>query len=112
MSEEKAKILKIDDVLELNLRIPDYQRPYKWTIKHVQQLLDDLLTHFRNQEQVYRIGTVVIHKDGKNFDIVDGQQRLITLSLLLYYLNNKKKLKEKSLLDETITHTHSKNNII
>ena len=112
MSEEKAKILKIDDVLELNLRIPDYQRPYKWTIKHVQQLLDDLLTHFRNQEQVYRIGTVVIHKDGKNFDIVDGQQRLITLSLLLYYLNNKKKLKEKTLLDETITHTHSKNNII
>jgi len=104
---------KVGELLkEGNLRIPSYQRPYKWTIKHVQQLLDDLLTHFRNQEQVYRIGTVVIHKDGKNFDIVDGQQRLITLSLLLYYLNNKKKLKEKSLLDETITHTHSKNNII
>ena len=122
MSEEKAKILKIDDVFKLNLSIPDYQRPYKWTIKHVQQLIDDLLTHFRNQQQVYRIGTVVIHKYNEEnketqkieekLDIVDGQQRLITLSLLLYYLNNKKKLKEKSLLDETITHTHSKNNII
>lgn len=107
MSEEKAKILKIDDVLELNLRIPDYQRPYKWTIKHVQQLLDDLLTHFRNQEQVYRIGTVVIHKDGKNFDIVDGQQRLITLSLLLHSLGS-----EKNLLNQPLTHSISKNNVI
>ena len=107
MSEEKAKILKIDDVLELNLRIPDYQRPYKWTIKHVQQLLDDLLTHFRNQEQVYRIGTVVIHKDGKNFDIVDGQQRLITLSSLLHSLGS-----EKNLLNQPLTHSISKNNVI
>ena len=120
--EEKAKVLKIKEILGVNLSIPSYQRPYKWTIKHVQQLIDDLLTHFRNQQQVYRIGTVVIHKYNEEnketqkieekLDIVDGQQRLITLSLLLYYLNNKKKLKEKSLLDETITHTHSKNNII
>lgn len=107
MSEEKAKILKIDDVLELNLRIPDYQRPYKWTIKHVQQLLDDLLTHFRNQEQVYRIGTVVIHKDGKYFDIVDGQQRLITLSLLLHSLSS-----GNNLLNQPLTHSISKNNVI
>lgn len=107
MSEEKAKILKIDDVLKLNLRIPDYQRPYKWTIKHVQQLLDDLLTHFRNQEQVYRIGTVVIHKDGKYFDIVDGQQRLITLSLLLHSLGS-----GNNLLNQPLTHSISKNNVI
>lgn len=107
MSEEKAKILKIDDVLKLNLRIPDYQRPYKWTIKHVQQLLDDLLTHFRNQEQVYRIGTVVIHKDGKYFDIVDGQQRLITISLLLHSLGS-----ENNLLNQPLTHSISKNNVI
>ena len=111
MSEEKAKILKIDDVLELNLRIPDYQRPYKWTIKHVQQLLDDLLTHFRNQQQVYRIGTVVIHKynekDEVKLDIVDGQQRLITLSLLLHSLGS-----EKNLLNQPLTHSISKNNVI
>ena len=111
MSEEKAKILKIDDVLKLNLRIPDYQRPYKWTIKHVQQLLDDLLTHFRNQEQVYRIGTVVIHKynekDEVKLDIVDGQQRLITLSLLLHSLGS-----EKNLLNQPLTHSISKNNVI
>ncbi len=39
MSEEKAKILKIKAVFDLKLSIPDYQRPYKWTVKNVQQLL-------------------------------------------------------------------------
>lgn len=112
MSEEKAKILKIDDVFKLNLSIPDYQRPYKWTVKNVQQLIEDLLTHFHHQKQVYRIGTVVIHKNGEIFDIVDGQQRLITLSLLLYYLNNEKEFTDKSLLDESVAHTLSKSNII
>ncbi|HHE9002765.1 TPA: DUF262 domain-containing protein, partial [Haemophilus influenzae] len=95
--EEKAKVVKLKEILGKDLSIPGYQRPYKWTIKHVQQLLDDLLTHFRNQEQVYRIGTVVIHKDGKNFDIVDGQQRLITLSLLLHSLGDKNNLLEQHL---------------
>ena len=117
MSEEKAKILKIKDVFDLKLSIPDYQRPYKWTIKHVQQLLDDLLTHFRNQQQVYRIGTVVIHKYNEEnketkkieekLDIVDGQQRLITLSLLLHSLG-----RENNLLNQPLTHSISKNNVI
>jgi hypothetical protein len=121
VKEEKAKVMKLKEILGKDLSIPGYQRPYKWTIKHVQQLLDDLLTHFRNQQQVYRIGTVVIHKynkeNDKKLDIVDGQQRLITLSLLLYYLNNRNSSNNPSklniyLLDESITHTVSKNNII
>ena len=35
MSIEKAEIPKIDDIFKLNLSIPNYQRPYKWTIKNV-----------------------------------------------------------------------------
>ena len=46
MSIEKAEILKIDDIFKLNLSIPNYQRPFKWTIKNVQQLIDDLLQNF------------------------------------------------------------------
>ena len=106
--EEKAKVMKLKEILGKDLSIPGYQRPYKWTIKHVQQLIDDLLTHFRNQKQVYRIGTVVIHKDNEEkLYIVDGQQRLITLSLLLYSLGS-----EKRLLKQSLTHSISKNNII
>ncbi len=57
--------------------IPEYQRPYKWTAKNVNQLISDLIT-FRNKKQ-YRLGTLVLHKN----EIVDGQQRIVTLVLLI-----------------------------
>lgn len=59
------------------LEIPVYQRPYKWTAKNVNQLISDLIT-FRNKRQ-YRLGTLVLHKN----EIVDGQQRIVTLVLLI-----------------------------
>ncbi|HHE8839495.1 TPA: DUF262 domain-containing protein, partial [Haemophilus influenzae] len=107
MSEEKAKILKIKDVFDLKLSIPDYQRPYKWTVKNVQQLIDDLLTHFRDSK-VYRIGTIVLYKNGGKYEIVDGQQRLTTLSLVLHKLGRKDIL----FLKEELSHSISKFNII
>ena len=107
MSEGKAKILKIDDVFKLNLSIPDYQRPYKWTVKNVQQLIDDLLTHFRDSK-VYRIGTIVLYKNDDKSEIVDGQQRLTTLSLVLHKLGRKDIL----FLQEKLSHSISKFNII
>ena len=73
MSIEKAEILKIDDIFKLNLSIPNYQRPYKWTIKNVQQLIDDLLQNFREGEKIYRIGTIVLNKGKGRSEIVDGQ---------------------------------------
>ncbi|WNS82775.1 DUF262 domain-containing protein [Neisseria sp. DTU_2021_1001991_1_SI_NGA_ILE_055] len=109
MSIGKAEILKIDDIFKLNLSIPNYQRPYKWTIKNVQQLIDDLLQNFREGKKIYRIGTIVLNKDkdcSKISEIVDGQQRLITLSLLLHKLG-----KDVSLLKEKPNHSISKNNI-
>lgn len=57
--------------------IPSYQRPYKWTAKNVNQLITDLLS-FKNKNH-YRLGTLVLH----NNEIVDGQQRIVTLVLLI-----------------------------
>ena len=107
MSDEKAKILKIEDVFDLKLSIPDYQRPYKWTVKNVQQLIDDLLTHFRDSK-VYRIGTIVLYKNDGKSEIVDGQQRLTTLSLLLHKLGRNDIL----FLQEKLSHSISKFNIL
>ncbi len=88
-------IINIKDLLEIpNLKIPDYQRPYKWKIKNVNQLIDDILFH--KDKQGYRLGTLVLHKDDKNnFNIVDGQQRVITIFLLAYCLSNRNKLNMK-----------------
>ena len=87
-------LFKVADLLALELRIPAYQRPYKWQAKHVNQLLDDIFHHIHTGKKgPYRIGSVVLHRVSNqrehHFDIVDGQQRLITLTLLAYALEEK-----------------------
>ncbi len=77
-----------------------YQREFKWETKHVTELIEDFSvefldnyedSHSRNKVGEYGhyfLGSVIINnKDNKSF-IVDGQQRLTTLTLLLIYLNN------------------------
>lgn len=59
--------------------IPQYQRPYKWTGKNINQLFSDIATH--KDKSSYRLGTIVFHQDGEKKNIVDGQQRTITLLL-------------------------------
>lgn len=67
----------------VKLLIPEYQRPYKWTAKNVNQLLDDIIFAKNENKEIYRVGTLILHKDEKGFNIVDGQQRVTTFSLLL-----------------------------
>ena len=90
----KNKISQLRDgsTLEnVQLKIPNYQRPYKWTARNAIQLLDDIIEARNNNKEVYRVGTLILHreqetKDNEVFNIVDGQQRSITFSLLLYAL--------------------------
>ena len=69
------------------LKIPEYQRPYKWTAKNANQLLDDIIEAMNANKEVYRVGTLILHKDKGEYYIVDGQQRTITFSLLLKALD-------------------------
>ena len=87
---------KVGELLkEEGLRIPSYQRPYKWNRKHIRNLFYDLRDAMGKKE--YQIGSVILHKndgyldivDGKRYlDIVDGQQRLISISLFLHLLDD------------------------
>ncbi len=70
--------------------VPPYQRPYAWTTEHAGELLDDLLSYLGTSEEAveelnpYFLGSVVLIKgDRPEAQIVDGQQRLITLTILL-----------------------------
>lgn len=81
----KVEIIKVDKLLaKNNLQIPEYQRAYKWSIKNVNQLIDDIL-YFQNKKS-YRFGTIVLHQEEKEektiLNIVDGQQRTTTLFLV------------------------------
>ncbi len=100
MDQSIPKIIKVKDLLTNDrLRIPSYQRPYKWTMKNVNQLIDDILIHKEKSE--YRLGTLVVHKNNNFLDIVDGQQRTITLTLIAYAITQKKNktIEEKKALN-------------
>ena len=75
----------------ISLTVPEYQRPYKWTARNAIQLLDDVIEARNSNKEVYRVGTLILHKDTdqdghQRYNIVDGQQRTITFALLLYAL--------------------------
>lgn len=81
----EAKESKIIDILTENKRfiIPSYQRPYSWDGENTKQLIDDIYQSFCQKEKEYFIGTLIcIHKGDYVYEIVDGQQRLTTLSLI------------------------------
>ena len=78
---------KVGELLkEGNLRIPSYQRPYKWNRKHIRNLFYDLRDAMGKKE--YQIGSVILHENDGHLDIVDGQQRLISISLFLHLLDD------------------------
>ena len=63
--------------------IPLYQRDYAWGRKEIYQLLSDLS---QADGQTYYLGTLVVMQRGERLEVVDGQQRLTTLTLLYKYL--------------------------
>lgn len=72
---------------EFVYNIPSYQRPYSWTTDEAGILFDDLYDFYisENSEENYFLGSIVLIKkdDIPSSDVIDGQQRLTTLTILL-----------------------------
>ena len=93
----------IAEMLSNKYSVDYFQREYKWGRKQVEELLEDLKAKFNDYfslgqtlEEVeeygyYYLGSVILSKEGGKFSIIDGQQRLTTLTLLLIYLYNAQK---------------------
>ncbi len=110
MNEARQEIKKLSELLKIvNLTIPPYQRPYKWTEKNVIQLLGDIFEFVNVRNKEYRIGNIILHNDGKGNNVVDGQQRLTTISILLKQLDAGF---NGLMLNEKYKHSISKNNIV
>ncbi|BAT52573.1 hypothetical protein NOS3756_15130 [Nostoc sp. NIES-3756] len=87
----EAKESKIIDILTENKKyiVPSYQRPYSWDKSNTEQLIDDIYNSFCQDNEEYFIGTLIcIHKGNYTYEIVDGQQRLTTLSLIFAKMKN------------------------
>ncbi|MDO5701259.1 MAG: DUF262 domain-containing protein [Bowdeniella nasicola] len=71
--------------------IPEYQRPYAWGVEESLQLLSDLLGALdRDTDEPYFLGSIVLVKspDAARSEVIDGQQRITTLTLLLSLLRD------------------------
>lgn len=82
---------------DFNFRIPLYQRPYSWTTEQASELLDDIVEFIGSDTSIrvddlspYFLGSIVLIKEDGNPDaeVVDGQQRLTTLTILLAALRS------------------------
>ena len=82
--------------------IPDYQRPYVWKKEHCQALFSDII----DNEAGYFIGAIIIWGQNKPFqqyptyEVVDGQQRLTTLSIFLAAIYEAINIRKKQLKEE------------
>ncbi|MBP7666536.1 MAG: DUF262 domain-containing protein [Burkholderiaceae bacterium] len=77
-----AKIFSSD----FDYSIPSYQRPYAWTEVQAGELFSDLVDFFtKEKDDTYFLGSIVLIKEeGKPpGEVIDGQQRLTTLTILL-----------------------------
>lgn len=80
--------------------IPNYQRDYAWKDKNFKDLWEDLeeAIEYNKKGQGHFIGTMVVAKNEDNkklYDIIDGQQRTITIFMLLHVLANEQNEKDK-----------------
>ena len=76
---------------DFEYHIPGYQRPYAWTEEETGILFDDLYEFFQTEAvDNYFLGSIVLIKDENKpyADVIDGQQRLTTLSILFSVMSN------------------------
>lgn len=75
------------------LVVPAYQRPFCWTDKQIEVLVQDLITHFarysKDKTCRYSLGTVVCHQR-EALEVLDGQQRLTSIDIILVILDQRK----------------------
>lgn len=94
----------VKDLLQSqSFSIDEYQREYKWEPENIEELLSDLRDKFFNSYQPghdtkkvndyedYFLGSIIVSKRGGKSYLVDGQQRVTSLTLLLIYLYHKAK---------------------
>ena len=88
--EVSVRIMSLSEIMELNMTLPDYQREYCWEDKNIIDLWHNLKKI--QDGKPFHLGTIILHDYKNKYDIIDGQQRLITLSIILLALGYKQYL--------------------
>jgi len=111
MKAYETKVEKFLSSTKTQFVIPVYQRNYDWDVEHCKRLLDDIIEVGSNEKQTsHFIGSIVyVHDDTYTTSriaeliVIDGQQRLTTITIIyltIYWLA--KKLNKESLVNEIV----------
>lgn len=91
---------------DFDYEIPSYQRPYAWTEEEAGDLFDDLHDFFADEpdDEQYFLGSIVLVKeeDKPHAEVIDGQQRLTTLTILLAAMASKLDIDNKAMFSKYI----------
>lgn len=118
MKANEKGLLRFLEGADKQFIIPIYQRNYDWKKEHCEQLFNDLLDICKNNFRNHFLGSIVSiyydDGDGQEYLVIDGQQRLTTISLLLlaiYNLLDSKKIstefKKEQLKEEYLVNKYS-----
>lgn len=83
----RGENIQVQDQAEIQgkLIIPEYQRPYIWNVEQLDQLIADIQEHQKGaKESAYYLGSIILHAKKTELNIIDGQQRLTSLTLFGY----------------------------
>lgn len=75
------KTMSLKDLFDLKLTIPDYQRIYCWNDNNIKTIWNNLKEMPEGLD--YHLGAIILQCQDDGYDIIDGQQRLVTLTLIL-----------------------------
>ncbi len=85
-------IVNLTDIQRFSFTIPTYQRPYVWGDEQIEKLLGDFYKSYQhNKDEDYYIGTILTKENGKEAELIDGQQRFTTLWLTAFVFSRKNK---------------------
>lgn len=94
MENNRLELKTINDLRDFLFYVPKYQRGYRWSFNEIIDLLNDINEfnpkQIKNTEKKtwYCLQPIVIKKIGDSkYEVIDGQQRLTSIYLILYYLN-------------------------
>lgn len=82
MDAHKSKLVSLFSGDEVKYVIPVYQRNYDWSTKQCRQLFNDLLSIINNEKEHFFGSIVIYYNRQETFSVIDGQQRLTTVSLM------------------------------
>jgi len=87
----KAEKIAVKEIFgeKYRFEIPNFQRPFSWKRENFEKLFENIYDALESNQSEYFMGSIILQKQKDYYYIIDGQQRLISLAILLAVIRDK-----------------------